>query len=568
MRRNILVMAWMVLSAGVAFGQGSLTPPGAPAPTMKTLDEVEPRTPISVAGYNINSSGSYYLTANLMPEGGGAGISINVNDVTLDLNGFSVFGGLATGQGIAMNDRDNVVVKNGTIRDCHYFGIVAYRTTRCQFQNLRVLNNGQASSIYDGIHAGTNSTIIGCVFMDNGSGLEVEAGSKIIGNQIINNTNDGLKLTGTGSYLADNVVKGNGDNYDIAAGNQLNILLCEIPESLDWPCSVKLAGTLECTSTGVDGITVAANDVTIDMDGHALAGPGASSGFGIYRGSYSNLRIFNGKITDWQGTDKAGIKVYGIDLILSDVQASENYYGIDEINGGSISDCVAYDNVHFGIYAGYGSRVVNCTARNNDGDGIYAGDGSTVSGCVARDNGDEGIVSGSGCTISGCAATDNAGDGINAGYNNRISDCTAHQNAGDGINAANGSSVSDCAARKNTDDGIYVGEGSTVSGCTTSYNTGDGIKVYRDSLVVNCTSDSNGYNGDGAGIHATNADNRIDGNTVTDNDRGIDVDTSGNFIVRNTASGNVGNWAVASGNDMGDISTTPSGAGAWDNFEF
>src|SRR5437016_11603206 len=32
-----------------AFGQGALTPPGAPTPAMKTLTQIEPRTPISSA---------------------------------------------------------------------------------------------------------------------------------------------------------------------------------------------------------------------------------------------------------------------------------------------------------------------------------------------------------------------------------------------------------------------------------------------------------------------------------------------------------------------------------------
>lgn len=47
------------------FAQGSLTPPGAPEPTMKTLDQIEARTPISSAPFTIIRPGSYYLTTNL-----------------------------------------------------------------------------------------------------------------------------------------------------------------------------------------------------------------------------------------------------------------------------------------------------------------------------------------------------------------------------------------------------------------------------------------------------------------------------------------------------------------------
>ncbi len=49
-------LAWAVLQAE---GQGSLTPPGAPAPMMKTLTQVEPRTMITNAPYSLPPPGSY-----------------------------------------------------------------------------------------------------------------------------------------------------------------------------------------------------------------------------------------------------------------------------------------------------------------------------------------------------------------------------------------------------------------------------------------------------------------------------------------------------------------------------
>jgi len=97
----------------IAFGAGSLTPPGAPAPTMKTLDEIdqsvsnvittlktaEPRTPLidgspgvaifSSGTIRITQSGSYYLTTNLTVSSS-SGIQILASGVTLDLNGFTL----------------------------------------------------------------------------------------------------------------------------------------------------------------------------------------------------------------------------------------------------------------------------------------------------------------------------------------------------------------------------------------------------------------------------------------------------------------------------------------------
>ena len=136
---NIIVFVILNITTGV-FAGGSLTPPaGTPAPTMKTLDEIdqsvsnttatvkiaEPRTPL-VAGesgvyinangtISITQSGSYYLTSNLTVSSLN-GIVINTNGVTLDLNGFTIrtSSAIASGSGILIQG-SNISICNGHI---------------------------------------------------------------------------------------------------------------------------------------------------------------------------------------------------------------------------------------------------------------------------------------------------------------------------------------------------------------------------------------------------------------------------------------------------------------------
>src|SRR5450432_439228 len=109
LRAGLLLTIWYLL-VPAAFPQGSLTPPGAPAPTMKSLDQIA-STGIAINATNtpgdannhfiINQPGSYYLTGNLSVSEP-TGIAVEAADVTIDLNGFEIARstGEGTGDGI------------------------------------------------------------------------------------------------------------------------------------------------------------------------------------------------------------------------------------------------------------------------------------------------------------------------------------------------------------------------------------------------------------------------------------------------------------------------------------
>jgi hypothetical protein len=111
--------------------QGSLTPPGAPGPTMLSLSQVEPRIPITSGPFTITNSGSYFLSTNLgnvtfIVFSGGkllfentlAGtnaITILANDVTVDLRGYTLTGIPSSTNGIFIGAVTNVTISNGNI---------------------------------------------------------------------------------------------------------------------------------------------------------------------------------------------------------------------------------------------------------------------------------------------------------------------------------------------------------------------------------------------------------------------------------------------------------------------
>lgn len=171
---------------------------------MKTLAQIEPRTPVSSLPFNITSSGAYYLTTNLTGAAGENGITIRIDHVTLDLNGYVLGGATDALKGIVVaGARKNIVIQNGTVSNWS-LGVDASNASNCQFESLRVFENNGA-----GLIAGVHSIINRCVSHAN-AGVGIQAGDDAVLNQSSTTANlAGGIVTGSNSSIVDCKAKGN-----------------------------------------------------------------------------------------------------------------------------------------------------------------------------------------------------------------------------------------------------------------------------------------------------------------------------------------------------------------------
>lgn len=200
----------IALSPSLSFAQGGLTPSGAPAPTMKTLAQVEPRTPISSLPFTITNAGSYFLTTNL--AGNPGGININTNGVTIDLMGFELVGG--TGAGISVSgSRTNIVVRNGILRNWAGYGVDCGTAVNGQIIGIVTTGNGSGGGFAGGIQAGAAFSVRECnAFTNVYNGIRVGIGS-VIENCIVRaNGGDGIGSDFQDVTFRNNTVTGNGAN--------------------------------------------------------------------------------------------------------------------------------------------------------------------------------------------------------------------------------------------------------------------------------------------------------------------------------------------------------------------
>lgn len=350
---------------------GDLNPPVGPVgPTMKTLAQVEPRTAVSAATtpgdgtfpasvFTISQPGSYYLAGSFQVPADKVGIKITCNDVSLDLNGFTISSGLAGvyamssgGPGVPLT---GLSVSNGKVRSATNYGI-----------GLDVAHMSRVESVIAidcdwGIDVGDGSLVQNCVVSGGEQGIE--AGDHSVVRNCTSNGNDNLGFyLGDGSSATGCLASGNG-GYGYIAGNGSSVTNCvarnngtvgigALQECVIADCSVQ--------GNGTDGITTGQGCVVR----HCTAGNSGRHGIAVIAGTTVEGCTARGNGEDginatWQ------TRLIG-NICISNGAASASGAGIRITSWGSrVEDNMCCGNDKGIVVSGTDNVVVKNTAKQS-----------------------------------------------------------------------------------------------------------------------------------------------------------------------------------------------------------
>lgn len=201
------------------------------------------------AGYpvEITVPGSYRLTGNLIvPNQNTTAILVTNNDVTVDLNGFSI-------------------VRNGcagAVVSCSPPNGVGDGVNALGFRRTTVTNGSVIGMGGEGVDLGEASQVTKLrVSWNHGNGIEVTGDSTIVSNTVFENDGDGIEAAG--SVVLDNALVGNGQN-GISAG------IGSVIENN------RIEGSGAAGVSDVGGSTIRGNSVRDNTGAGIIAGDGTS----------------------------------------------------------------------------------------------------------------------------------------------------------------------------------------------------------------------------------------------------------------------------------------------------
>jgi len=194
-------------------------------------------TPGDAPGFpiTISTTGTFILDGNLTVPANKHGIEITADNVTLDLNGFTIQGsGDGTGFGVYAGSANRVVVQNGKVVDMGATGIHVGQFSRVErvivsnCGGYTALGVGQGSSVVGctvsdndaiGINTGNNVLVTGNVLMGN-SGTAISIGSGTVsGNAISQNDSDGIYVYYNGLVIGNSITENAGKGVTFAYGS-------------------------------------------------------------------------------------------------------------------------------------------------------------------------------------------------------------------------------------------------------------------------------------------------------------------------------------------------------------
>ncbi len=315
------------------------------------------------------------------------------------------------------------------------------------------------------------------------------------------------------------------------------------------PGSYYLTGNIALAVGKTTCIEVAADGVTIDLNGFTLDGRNTTDSVAIRTEAKffcDGMRVHNGHITDWgtgiAGAGFTGMVVDGVRFTFCDI------YGLDAGNSASVSNCTA-TVCGLGFYLRDGGSITKSSATFC-GRGFDLGGGGTISDCSAVSSG-EGFYLNYGAGAQGCTAiycftgfrgferstltnctVSFGNDGIDIGQAGRVTDCHVGGGTGFGIGVSHGSTVERCTVNGQALRGIIAADKCSVRDNNVEFCGGVGISVFGLSTMVSgnnvqrCQLD--------IGILIEGDNNQIEMNRVEGSGlEGIKVVGTRNLIIRN-----------------------------------